>query len=140
MGWSPGSVGPVAQANGVISTAQCLALFTTPVTLIPAAGPNQAILPWNIFFTYRFSGAAFTDGGGSLQVLIGGFLGFQTIATAGWWDQAADQVWESSLNFGKFAAASFRGGPLKLAETVANPTGGGTSFLEWSILYSIFTL
>ena len=65
-----------------LTSAQILALFTTPVTLIPAPGVGQRIVPLN--FTFRLTGGvAYTDGGGGAVSLAVGATAKQALATNG---------------------------------------------------------
>lgn len=125
--------------TGLITSAQLLACFTTPIMLIPAPGVGLGIDIISVALTYKFGGTAYTDGGGNIVVANGG-NGYLQQASLGWWDQAVDMVMGfTPENFGKSIASQIRNVPITFSNTVANPTlGNGTC--KWDILYRVINM
>lgn len=68
----PGGISGGTQViDVVVTTAQILALNTTPVTLIAAPPTGFFIAPDQVFIRYNFGGVAFAGAVGALQILIG---------------------------------------------------------------------
>lgn len=55
----------------VLTSAQILALQTTPITLVPAPGPGLMIIPETIIIRMQGLTAAYTDAGGAVSFNIG---------------------------------------------------------------------
>lgn len=110
----------------LISSAQLLALHTTPVTLIPAPYTTTATWPLSVQLNYRFGGTAYTDNGGVLTVALGAYT-IGTIAGLGFWTLGADQLVNLVPPAGVVVPASqIQGQPMTLT-CANNPTlGNGT--------------
>lgn len=124
---APGGGGSGPQVVTVpISSAQILALHTTPVVLIPGVAGKVAVVGEGCI-AYVAGATPYTDNGGDATVIQAG----QDIAQAsgaGFWDQAASQVY--AFGYGIILtgpAAGFAGHDVVLTSHGANPTlGDGT--------------
>lgn len=131
MGWNPliGS-GGIRTASITLTSAQLLAIFTTPVTIVPAPGAGLAVIPTGSWtFDYIAGSTPYTDGGGALIFQWGSANGVgYTLTTLGWWNQATSQT--KIAGSGQSTArgsAAIANQPLVVAQNTANPTlGNGT--------------
>lgn len=124
-------------AEGVLSSAQILALFTTPITLIAAPGAGKYISVDEIVFrlnfgTTQYTGAnalevRYTDGSG---VKVTGDLASACIDSA---SSRADKV------IGVAAAVAVANAPIVAAVPTANPAAGDGT-ISYSIIYRVVTL
>lgn len=126
----PLPVSGVKVATVPLTSAQLLAIFTTPVTLVAAPGAGLAHIPIHANCVYVAGGTPYTDHAGSINVAVG-TLGFLQKVTAGWWDQAASQVIYMPLAGQQLQpVSSWANQAITIAQTTANPTGGnGTALI-----------
>lgn len=128
--WAPGAAGSLMQVTVPVSSAELLAIFTTPKTLVAAAGSGFALIPTFVFCEYIFGTTAYTDHGGALNVKVGtSNISFNVVTTSGWWDQITNQgsLWSDGSGGTKSALANYANKAILLSQTVANPTlGDGT--------------
>jgi hypothetical protein len=129
----------------ILTSAQLLALFTTPVVIAPAGGAGTLLVPDGISYRYIFGGTAYTIGTGVLKLYIGsvaaGHALHANVAT-GLIDQAANRV----IPFVALITpttidtdANYLNQPLVIGNDVANFTlGNGT--LEVLLEYSTFAV
>lgn len=125
-----GASGGVQVVTVPISSAQILDIKNTPVTIVAGVAGN-AIMPVLVLFAYIAGGTPYTDGGGFLTIATGAVGGIQdwfSITTAGWWDQAASQIFTpGAAPSSSGATASYAGVDLVLGQDTAAPTlGNGT--------------
>jgi len=132
-----------AQAGGVgggvqvvtvpVSSPQILDLLNTPATLVAVpAGSMAVVVAADIL--YLAGVTPYTDGGGSIEVMNGQggdtIHYFNALTTAGFWDQATDQLFpvNATTSGSTYAAASLDGEDVELRYSGGiNPTlGDGT--------------
>lgn len=117
---------PVRVARVTLTSAQVLAIFTTPVQIIAAPGAGKIIFPTSASVNYVAGATPYTDHGGSLLLQNG--ANWFSFATLGFWDQAASQIYmNGSLAFQQPAVSTFANKQLQITQSTANPTlGDGT--------------
>lgn len=123
----------VGIASVTLTAAQVLAIFTTPVTVVPAQGAGLMIVPVSAVFNYTFVTRAYTDGGGVMELLVGWAGGTACqFPTAGFWDQAFSQIHRpAQTDIGGLLNSAVVNAPLQVGHSVANPTlGDGTLKIE----------
>jgi hypothetical protein len=114
-----------------ITNAQCLALFTTPVTLVPAFGVGTILVFDEIKVQYIPVTTGFTINGGKLSVNYTNSGGLQVgqLTTTGFCDGTTNQCnYTLNLNVANGHLPT-PNAPLVLLETVANLSVGDGSFL-----------
>lgn len=116
-----------------ISSAQLLALFTTPQEIVPAPGPGFMIVPYVVLAKLIFGTTAYTTAGHAISANIG-----TTTASLG--DvlaQAADAEVSVPMSLTLGARTIVDNVAMLLKIATANPTlGDGTLIVE--VLYNIF--
>lgn len=129
----------------ILTSAQLLALNTTPVIIAPAAGPGTLLVPDGISYRFIGGGTAYTIGTGVLKLYIGsvaaGHALHANVAT-GLIDQTGNKV----IPFVGLITpttidtdANYLNQPLSIGNDVANFTlGNGT--LEVLLEYSTFAV
>lgn len=120
--------GPILSASVTLTSAQVLAIFTTPVTVVPAPGAGLAIVPIIAIYDYVAGTTPYTDGGGSLRINVGNVFGLAQLTTASFWTAASSRV--SSVNAAIASVVqttNLANGALTVSSSTANPTlGNGT--------------
>ena len=76
----------VLSATVALSSADILALHTTPITVV-AGTAGFAIAPINCGMRYTFGGTAYNEGGGGYRLFLG-----STFATSGWGGTVGDSL------------------------------------------------
>jgi hypothetical protein len=122
-----------------LTSAQILALQTTPVTLIPAPGPGLMIVPETVILRMQGVTAAYTDAGGAVSFNVGSMtsaLGANTIFTGPTNGQRSQQV----VAFGGTSTAANPPTNENAAMTISKATnnfaaGSGTCHI--TVFYSI---
>jgi hypothetical protein len=111
-------------ATVTLTSAQILALFTTPVQLVAAPGPGLAIVPTFALLNYIAGSAAYSNnllnigyGSPSTVVAFGGGFTNQLVSPT---NNATFRA--SSLNTGN--SSGIINLPLQIQTPVSNPTGG----------------
>jgi hypothetical protein len=138
--------GPEQYQKIILTSAQLLALFTTPVVIAPAGGPGTILVPDGI--TYRYialsAGAvAYTIGTGVLQMYLGsvaaGHALHASIATG-----LIDQTVNKTIPFVQLTTpttfdtdANYLNQPLSIGNSVANYTLGNGSL---EVMLEYYTL
>ena len=126
------------KASVSVSSAQILALFATPVTVVASPGANAAIIPVNIAVEYLFSTGAYTDPNGTAWFWgsqAGVAVSTNTIDVT----QAASYLAiapAATLSSGATTPAQIVNQPIVIQTIAANPTGGGGS-LRCSLAYYV---
>lgn len=128
--WANIIISPVIRVSRVVTTAEILDLFTTPIELAPAPGASKYIVPSQCFIKYVNGGVGFTQPGNTNIVMgannifqFGTFL-FSTSATR--------------IYFPNNSAALTENTSLQLLNTIGNPSVGNGSF-EVVLYYQIAT-
>jgi len=67
-----GSGGAVLTKTVVVSSAEILALFTTPKELVAAPGANKILVPISITVSYKYNSITYTAGAGTFGVAYAG--------------------------------------------------------------------
>jgi len=122
-----------------VTSAQILALFTTPVELVPTPGPDRVVIGLDAVILLRAGVVPYTDGGGLLVVGHGqAAIKEVTLTSAGFWDSAMDALahaaFETAINWG--VVSDLEDKPLVISNDTANPTLG-TGTLEVTIFYVV---
>lgn len=140
---TPGGVNAGSQVVDVIvTTAQILALNTTPVTIIAAPPTGFFIAPDQAFIRYNYGGVAFAGTTGALQLLIGTAVLAPTLLTLSTANigATASSIEEVSLVTATGGAApattTLAAGAMTLKLSSANATTG-TGSLHLTIYYNI---
>jgi hypothetical protein len=139
------TIGGPNQPQGVsvaLSSAQILTLFSKPVLLVPAQGPNTVIIPQLIMLTGS-SGAAYTLGN-NIFLYYGTNLensfslpSTDPLVTNAGQSFACQVAFGSSFN--KSTTPTTSNLPLYLGADVSDPTGG-TKSATFAITYSVFPI
>lgn len=121
------------KATVTLSSAQILALHTTPITLVAAPGAGQSLLLHRVFCQYTFATAAYVNGDGAPRLTLDG--GAVSLTLSGLIDQSND--YRKSFPAPDFDTSS---DPSNVALIVddggaAHTTGDGT--LTVTVWYSI---
>ena len=123
----------------MLTSAQLLALNTTPITLIPAAGAGNMISIVNATLEYNFVATPYTvPGGTQLQLFVNTLEVGTDIAAAGLVDQGANTVASTTAanQTTGTAAATLANQPLTITNSIGNFTlGDGT--LTVTVYYNI---
>ena len=126
-----------------ISSAELLALYTTPKQLVAAPGVGNVLVFDSIVVAYDYGGTAYTiSGAGNFQVKFTNGSGqavSEARAATGFINQSVDKIWLGpSIN----AASGGTGGgaanaPLMLCLSSANPTVGN-GVLHVKVLFRVW--
>lgn len=128
-----GPGGPLVAVT-TLTSAQLLAIHTTPVQVVAAPGAGKMILPLQLMLNYTFVTTAYTDGGGNLTVYPNGAAAdyWWRRASTGFWTLTASQLvtyggGTASVGAGIIPAAPYSNVSLLINNDTANPTlGDGT--------------
>lgn len=117
----------IQRASLPLTSAQVLALESSPVTVLAAPGAGFAYVPLGALFNYTAGATEYTDNGGTLGVYIGE-LGLIQIVTNGFWNETTSQVtYRGNAAVAIEAVSSWANEPVTVKQTTANPTlGNGT--------------
>jgi hypothetical protein len=134
---------PVMQASQCVdvnlTSAQILALFTTPVTLIPAPGAGFMLLPESIIIRVA-GGTAYTDGGGGAVTFAVGSMTSTLSANTIFTGPTAGQQSQQSFAFGGLSTAAAPStnvnAPLTISKATAN-FAAGTGTCHITVYYTI---
>lgn len=125
-----------------LSSAQVLAMYTTPVLVVPAQGAHKFIFVHDVFVEYAYGGVAYANGSGfGLQYGSAGSdagLTFfnSNIAPNG---SASDFAGDPAVPFNPFdAVTGYVNQGIYASTTVNNFTAGNGTF-RVSVFYSILT-
>lgn len=123
------SAGSLQQQTTVVSSAQLLALFTTPVVVVSAPAAGTYIQLISVSFTYKYNSIAYTiNGSTNLTLNITNASGTALTAvraTTGIIDQTADVQVNIALSASNIIGTATA--PIALCLATANPTvGNGT--------------
>lgn len=130
---SNGIVGVAERVTVTLTSAQVLALFTTPVTLIPAPGAGKSISVDEIVATVNFNSVAYT-GANALELRYTNASGAKVTG-----DLAAAFINSAATRVDKAVAAAVtqvQNAPIVAAVPTANP-GAGNSTITFDILYRV---
>lgn len=134
------SLGCVYCAKVTLTSAQILALFTTPQTLVPAQGAGTYIVPISVIGFYTFVTAGYTLGVGSVPnvyVLTATNVRYtapNSFGIAGAVSAQEDMEFDTNGTY-DFSAANQ---PLMIGQTVADPTLGDGTLTIW-VTYKVLT-
>lgn len=125
MGFEPSGGGAIQTVTVTLTSAQVLALHTTPVTVVQAPGAGLAIVPVSAMFNYQFGGTAYTDGGGNITLAGNGTGNYASFASAGFWDQGSSKVkpFTALTNPAVVSLAAVESA-IQVGQNTANPTLG----------------
>jgi len=135
--------GAVQFVEATISTAQVLALFGTPITLVAAAGAGKVLVPLRCAVILDYNSVAYNGVAAGEDLAIrytdaSGVIGL-TVETTGFLDQASDQVRTGAVDAGAAAAiVPVANSPLVLHMT-AGEIATGNSPLRVKLWYAIFS-
>ena len=137
------SVSSIQETTVTVSSAELLALFTTPKTLIssPGAGSYISVISFDMYYTYV--SAAYANTGNNLNVKYDNASGYTltpNLFAGGFLDQTNDVVYQSPFLGSVYQQASTNilNKPLVLTYANSNLTTGGGN-LKIFITYKIIT-
>jgi hypothetical protein len=133
----PTSPGPIFTATLTLTSAQILALFTTPVVIVPAPATGFYINPMETVLRTLPGGSAYAAGG-VVQLALGAAatVVIGTIAAAAVITNAADQIAASSIALWTGSEANCDAQPLVINNASgAFTTGNGT--LSVTVYYTV---
>ena len=123
----------IMSVTRTLTSAEILALFTTPITLIPAQGANRVIAPIELVYQYNYGETAYDTNGEPINIL---FLGSNKVYAIG------DSEIEGSVSLIGIESPSgvlVANTALSVQAQTANPTlGNGT--LTITIYYRVITV
>jgi len=145
---SPDSAGNVTISSGggsvntikvSLTSADILALFTTPFTLIPAQGAGTLINVLKVWYKYNFNTTAYT-GGGSLTVIYNNSLIPATTAFSNLLGQTSNSIGRPAISFSVLTLqnSDIVNVPVTLLGSAAQTLGDST--LDVYITYDVITL
>jgi hypothetical protein len=122
-----------------LTSADILALFTTPFTLIPAQGAGTLINVLKVWYKYNFNTTAYT-GGGSLTVIYNNSLIPATTAFSNLLGQTSNYIGRPAMSFSVLTLlnSDIVNVPVTLLGSVAQTLGDST--LDVYITYDVITL
>lgn len=124
---SPAGAFPVASATVTLTSAQVLAIFTTPVTIVPAPGSGLALVPVAWLSNYTYGGTAYTDGGGNFQLQAGTSVLGSFATAAGFWTASASEMKLLSNFTPNLTVTNWANKAVTVQQSTGNPTlGNGT--------------
>lgn len=135
--WQASGSGVVQSATTTISSAQILALHTTPITLVAAQGASTAIVPISMTVEYLYSTAAyatdntliFTYGGGTWITIGSGIAGTSNVF----------YLRNAQVNAGVSGSNAYSNSAFSVTTPTSNPTAGSGT-LKITVLYSVVNL
>lgn len=121
-----------------ISSAQVLAMYTSPVLLVPSPGANKIIFVHDVFIEYAFGGVAYANGSG-ISIQYTGSLPGDSILNSNINPQgsASDFGGDPGVPFQTFGAIESYINQGVCASTVNNNFTGGNGTFRVSIFYTI---
>jgi len=131
-----------------LTSAELLAIFTTPIQLVAAPGVGKVVVPITIALSYRYNTIAYTDNGGDIIIMPNGGGAPQDWASAAFhgvnfWTKTTHQFRAQGYSLAIVAAgllsSAYDNKALMIANDTANPTlGNGTIIV--TVNYQIFDL
>lgn len=122
--------GSLRVTSVTLTAAQVLAIFTTPITVVPAPGAGLVAVPVYGIFNYTQVTTQYTDGGGALVLQWPGGGGTQmncSMTTNGFWNQAASRWGYADASRAAVPITSVVNQAVQVKQNTANPTlGDGT--------------
>lgn len=112
-------------ATVTLTAAQVLALFTTPVVIVPGVAGQAHVPVGNVTLEYEAVTTPYVDHGGNIQLDYPTVGPFVSLATAGFWTGAAGIIFfKAASTTGSNTPANVAGKDLRILQSVANPTAG----------------
>lgn len=130
----------IQQLTGILSAANIIAMFTTPVTLIPAPGAGFALNFLGATFEFIGTSTQFT-GGGTVELVSHGLSVNLMAGTI-----AAATIQANATAILQFVPVQTAGGTIMTANVgidITNATAAfavGTGTMKWAITYQVMTL
>jgi hypothetical protein len=138
-----GGAGNAPLTDIIITNAQLLALFTTPITIVPAPGVGKALVFEGAALWYVYGSAAFTVGSASyfaIKPTNASGTAWGGVAPTGFVDQTSSQVRfmrPYNAASGESGVTPVDNAPLVLHQLTANLTGGTGGVLRIRVLYRV---
>lgn len=110
----------VTTLSTTLSSAEILALFATPITLVPAQGANKAIVPTSITLKFKYNSVAYATNT-NLEFKIGGTV------IGGYSSFLAGTASKYALITGFANSVSAFNSALQINVATGNPTAGNST-------------
>lgn len=145
--WQASGSGVVQSVTRTLTSAEILALHTTPIELIPAQGANTTILPLSFIFNLNYGTTPYTVSG-ALEVFIGANAAasnyVQSVYLLGFMNSNQDCIYRQTYDAstGAYTGSSITimtNNPLLVFAQNSNPTLGDSQ-IEITVLYSVITI
>lgn len=120
-----------------LSSAQLLALDSTPITLIPAPGAGKAVFLEDYYAFLNFNSVAYTDG--TLRIKYTDASGTTIVTLGTWFRGAADvHILEMGKQSAGFGVAMTENAPVVICD--AGTLADGNSPIKFKLRYRIIEL